>query len=191
MKYRELFDGIYFVPETAFTGSRDREKEKFLNEVYVDFCETVKREAPDKKILMSPATKYYPEKMPEMIESWLTILDGVPLDFMAPQDSIGTCGNQLRYQEATYKAWAEICRRCNITFWSNIEVFERNASISGTNYNSSAPPERVTAQINNAAPYSEKLICWEAPHYILGGAPGSDCLRRFVKKMNADCTVLI
>ena len=189
MKYKELFDGIYFVPETAFTGKRDREKEKFLNEVYVDFCETVKREAPDKKILMSPATKYYHGKMPEMVESWLAILDGVPLDFMAPQDSIGTCGNQLRHQEATYRSWAEICRRCDITFWSNIEVFERNDFISGTDYNSSASPERVAAQINSAAPYSQKLICWEAPHYILGNAPGNECLRRFIKKMNVDCPV--
>jgi len=181
LQYRDLFDGIYFAPETAFIGKRDLEKEKFLNEIYREFCNTVKREAPDKKILMSPATKYFPGKMPEMIDSWLAILDEVPLDIMAPQDSIGTCGNELVHQAETYKAWAEICQKCNITFWSNIEIFERKDSIKGVNHSIPASPELVAAQINNAAPYAEKLICWEAPYYMFDSTSESNSLREFLK----------
>jgi Domain of unknown function (DUF4434) len=181
LQYRDLFDGIYFVPETAFIGKRDLEKEKFLNEVYREFCGTVKREAPDKNILMSPATKYFPGKMPEMIDSWLAILDDVPLDIMAPQDSIGTCGNELVHQTKTYKAWSEICSQNDITFWSNIEIFERKAAVRGTNHSIPASPKRVAAQINNAAPYAEKLICWEAPYYMLDTTPESNSLRKFIE----------
>ncbi len=189
LKYRKLFDGIYFAPETAFAGARDLEKEKFLNEIYREFCFAVKREAPDKRIMMSPATKYFPGKMPEMIDSWLTILDKVPLDIMAPQDSIGTCGNQLIHQEQTYKAWLEICKKCDIKLWSNIEIFERNESIDGVNHSVSASPERVTAQINNAAPYVEKLICWEAPYYIFDSMPGSSSLREFLQAQKQKLTL--
>lgn len=181
LKYRELFDGIYFAPETAFTGKRDLQKEKFLNEIYREFCGTVKREAPDKRIMMSPATKYFPGKMPEMVDSWLAILDKVQLDIMAPQDSIGTCGNQLIHQDETYKSWLKICRECDIALWSNIEIFERNESIDGVNHSIPASPEKVAAQINNAAPYAEKLICWEAPYYLFDISPESSALRRFLQ----------
>jgi hypothetical protein len=172
LKYRELFDGIYFVPETAFAGTRDNEKEKFLNEIYRDYCTTIKREAPEKMILMSPATIYCPDKTSEMVDSWLTILADVPLDIMAPQDSIGTCENELKYQAETYKAWAEVCYKCGIKFWSNIEIFERKDLIVGVSHSIPASPERVSAQINHAAPYVEKLICWEAPYYLYSGREG-------------------
>ena len=181
LKYRKLFDGIYFAPETAFTGTRDQEKEKFLNEIYREFCNTVKNEAPDKKILMSPATKYFPGKMPEMIDSWMAILDEVPLDIMAPQDSIGTCGNELVHQAETYKAWAEICNKKYITFWSNIEIFERKDTIDGVNHSIPASPEIVMAQINNAAPYAEKIICWEAPYYMFDTTTESKKLKDFLQ----------
>jgi hypothetical protein len=181
LKYKDFFSGIYFAPETAFMGERDMTKEKFLNEIYKEFCFTVKDEAADKKIMMSPATKYYPGKMPEMVDSWLAILDKVPLDIMAPQDSIGTCGNELIHQTETYKAWLEVCSRQNIEFWSNIEVFERKNSVRAINHSLPASPERISAQINNAAPYAEKLICWEAPYYIFGNIPGSSKLRNLLQ----------
>jgi hypothetical protein len=181
LKYRDVFDGIYFVPETAFTGERDHEKEKFLNEVYREYCSTVKAEAPDKKILMSPATKYHAGKMCEMTESWLAILENVPLDIMAPQDSIGTCGNELVHQAETYKAWADICDKSGITFWSNIEIFERKDSIVGVDYNQPAATERVAAQINHAAPYAKKLICWEAPYYLFEETEESKVLRKYLE----------
>jgi hypothetical protein len=188
LKYREFFTGIYFVPETAFTGSRDYSKEKFLNEIYREFCGAVKEEAPDKEILMSPATKYYPGKMPEMLDSWLAILEGVPLDIMAPQDSIGTCGNELAHQKETYEAWSAVCREYDISFWSNIEIFERKNSVRELNPSIPASPERVFAQINNAAPYAEKLICWEAPYYLFDTSPGSRNLRKFLESTALELT---
>lgn len=183
LKYRDLFHGIYFVPETAFAGTRDNQKEKKLNEIYREYCATVKREAPEKMILMSPATIYCPDKMNEMVDSWLAILDNVPLDIMAPQDSIGTCENELIYQSKTYKAWSKVCHKCGIAFWSNIEIFERKDSIVGVSHSIPASPERVSAQINHATPYVEKLICWEAPYYLYSGVEGQK-LKEFLTKIS-------
>jgi hypothetical protein len=164
--YRGRFSGIYFAPETAYFGERNLKKELFLNELYRDFCNEVKCTDSNMQILMSPATKYFPNKMAEMADSWLAIMQDVPLDIMAPQDSIGTCGNLLRHQPETYKIWHQICQQQGIEFWSNIEIFERKDQITGTDYNVPAPSQRVTAQINHAAPYAKKLICWEAPYYL-------------------------
>ena len=40
---------------------------------------------------MSPASIFYPDTEQNFLASWQAILDGVPLDILAPQDSIG-CG---------------------------------------------------------------------------------------------------
>lgn len=187
LKYRSLFDGFYFAPETAYCGTRDVGREKFLNELYREFFCEIKEKTPDMQILMSPATKYFPDKMEEMKAAWMALLNRVPLDIMAPQDSIGSCGNQLCHQHETYRAWTEVCRDLNIRFWSNIELFERQDRLEGDSYNYTASPERVAAQINNAAPYAEKLICWEAPYYLGpdSGRKGA-ILRKFLNEAEQD-----
>ncbi|MFA5689680.1 MAG: DUF4434 domain-containing protein [Kiritimatiellales bacterium] len=166
MKYRQEFHGFYFSSETAYTGSYDRNKISRLNRIYRGFFEHIKSVDAGLQIMMSPGTKYFPGKEQEMQASWLETLDGVPLDILAPQDSIGTCGSRLRHAEAMYKAWADVCRERKITFWSNIEVFQRGENVMQLNHSITADPDRVTAQINAAAPYAKKLICWEAPYYV-------------------------
>ncbi len=174
--YRDLFDGFYFAPETAYMGQRDPDKESFLNSIYRDFFEAIKEADSSLRILMSPATKYFPGKNEEMTEAWLKLLENVPLDIMAPQDSIGTCGTFLKNQAETYAVWDKICSQLGIEFWSNIEVFQRTGGLADEDHSVPAAPERVIAQINNAAPYAKKLICWEAPFYLLNGSDKADAL---------------
>jgi hypothetical protein len=166
MKYRKSFSGFYFSSETAFTGTYEKTKIHHLNRIYRRFFEYIKETDSSLTILMSPGTKYYPGKEQEMTDSWLDMLHKVPLDILAPQDSIGTCGNQLRYSEVMYDVWKNICEAKKITFWSNIEIFQREEDLSLLNHSITAEPERVIAQINMAAPVAEKLICWEAPYYL-------------------------
>ena len=177
LRYRDQFDGFYFAPETAYMGTRDLDKEAFLNSIYREFFETIKETDPSLRIMMSPATKYFPGKNAEMAEAWLSLLKDVPLDIMAPQDSIGTCGTYLEHQAETYPVWSEVCKELGIEFWSNIEVFQRTGGLADEDHSVPADPKRVIAQMNNAAPYSEKLICWEAPYYLFGDDPRSGALR--------------
>ena len=162
--YGSQFKGIYFAPETAYRGERDIYTEKTLNSIYRDFCDRLKGLHPDCEIVMSPATKYYEGKLDEMVDSWNAILDGVKLDVMAPQDSIGCCGTTLEYQETMFKVWRKICDNKNIRFWSNVELFEaRDCSQIDTSI--CADTRRVAHQMSNAAKVAEKLISWEMLSY--------------------------
>ena len=183
--YAGQFKGIYFAPETAYRGERDLYTEKTLNSIYRDFCDRLKGLHPDCEILMSPATKYFEGKLGEMADSWNTILDGVKLDIMAPQDSIGCCGNTLDHQADTFKVWREVCDAKNIRFWSNVEIFQ---CVDCSKVNSSIPadPRRVAHQMANAAKVAEKLISWEMVYFTDDSAgPRAAALRRFLQDCNS------
>lgn len=183
--YGSLFKGIYFTPETAYRGERDFYTEKALNSIYREFCGRLKKLHPDCEIIMSPATKYCEGKEEEMIDSWNAILEGVQLDIMAPQDSIGCCGNTLDHQEVMFKVWHKICDRKKIRFWSNIELFE-NQDCSRINPARPADTRRVAHQMKNAEPFVEKLICWEAIYYTdESSGPGSKEMRDFMRNVNS------
>jgi hypothetical protein len=190
MEYRAAFDGFYFSSETAFMGSYNPRKIKRLNRIYRGFFEHIKSTDASLRILMSPGTKYFPGKEQEMADSWLEMLDGVPLDILAPQDSIGTCGNELRHAEAMYRVWNTVCAEREIVFWSNIEIFQRGEDLSLLDHSVTADPERVVAQINLAAPFAEKLLCWEAPYYLCDpGNPRAAALARAVFSGGAESRV--
>ena len=179
--YGGRFDGIYFAPETAYRGERDRDAELSLNAIYRAFCRRLKANAPACQILMCPGTKYYPGKLQEMEDSWNTILDNVALDILAPQDSIGCGGTTLATLHLTYPVWKHLTDHLGIRFWSNIELFE---SIDCTQVDTAIPatPQRVAAQIAAAAPYAEKLISWEMLHYTDDATgPRATALRRFLQ----------
>lgn len=183
--YAGQFKGIYFAPETAYRGERDLYTEKTLNSIYRDFCDRLKSLHSDCEIIMSPATKYYEGKLDEMIDSWNTILDGVKLDIMAPQDSIGCCGNNLEYQPTMFKVWRQICDSKNIRFWSNVELFE-DIDCSRVDAAIPADPRRIAHQITNAAKVAEKLISWEMLFFTDEESNGERAvaLREFLQKCN-------
>ncbi len=183
--YGGKFKGIYFAPETAYRGERDLYTEKALNSIYKDFCSRLKSLHPGCEILMSPATKYYEGKLDEMIDSWNTILDGVELDIMAPQDSIGCCGNNLEYQPVMFQVWRKICDAKNIRFWSNVELFE-DLDCSQINAAIPADTRRVAHQIANASKVAEKLISWEMIFYTdESSGPRALELRKFLQECYA------
>ena len=133
---------------------------------------------------MSPATKYFEGKLGEMADSWNTILDGVKLDIMAPQDSIGCCGNTLEHQADTFKVWRDVCDAKNIRFWSNVELFE-DIDCSQVNAAIPAEPSRIAHQMSNASKVAEKLISWEMLYFTDESAgPRALDLRKFLQDCN-------
>lgn len=176
MQYRDLFAGIYFSPETAFLGERNQNREQLLNRLYREYFSHLKQLAPEKLILMSPSSKFFVEKQVEFVSCWLNMLDGVPLDILAPQDSIGCAGCTLDNQHAMWKLWGEIADSLKIHLWANVELFERQ-KFGGTVPFNAATTERVEAQIANVAPWVEKCICWEYP-YFAGTAKGGQEIKQ-------------
>ena len=167
-KYGKSFHGFYFAPETIYMGKRDESWEITMNNLYREILSEIKSEASEKSILLSPATRYYEGQEDENYQSWLTLLKDVPLDIMAPQDSIGSCLNNLQFASKAYPIWKKICDEAKIKLWSNIELFERKDKIIIEENDYSTPPDfrKVYAQIEAAEKYVEKLICWEATYYL-------------------------
>ena len=166
LKYRELFDGIYYSPETAFPGKRDLRREAGLNRIYREYLNRIKELAPEKKILMSPASIFYPDTEQNFLASWQAILDGVPLDILAPQDSIGCGCCSLYDQTELWRSWHRLAQLRKLSLWANIELFERK-EFGGPAPFVTASPERIAAQCRNVAPFAEKNICWEALYFHL------------------------
>jgi hypothetical protein len=178
LEYRDLFEGVYFSPETAVSANRDIAKEKFLNELYCRYFSELKSLSPQHKILMSPATKHGNDNGEIIIDGWSNVLNKVPLDIMAPQDSIGCAGCNLGIQQAAWDIWKKICDNSNIELWANVELFERR-SFGGPAPLIPAAPERVIAQIDNIAGFVQKIICWEYPYFAgTKGSAGAELIRK-------------
>jgi hypothetical protein len=167
MRYRDCFDGFYFAPESTFSGERDQSRENFLHNLYKELFNEIKDMDSSMKIMMSPATFYYPDgKMELMADAWNSLLNGVQLDILAPQDSIGCNCITLEHQAEAYEAWSHVCREQDIKLWANIEIFDICEPLGSEFSRCPATPERVIAQMNNALPYVEKMITWEAMYYL-------------------------
>lgn len=164
--FRELFDGVYYSPETAFSGIRDPEREERLHWIYQTYFGRIREMAPEKKILMSPASKWVPDKEQDFIDSWLALLDDVPLDILAPQDSIGCSACTLDVMKNIWELWQQVTKRAGISLWANIELFER-VDFGGAEPFKAASAERIRQQCRAVAPFAEKCICWEALYFDL------------------------
>jgi hypothetical protein len=164
LTYSDLFDGIYFSPETAVSLDRNIQKEKFLNELYRRYFDELKSLSSKHKIMMSPATMHGDSNSEIIIDGWRSVLNKVPLDIMAPQDSIGCAVCTLDVQSAAWKTWKDICKNLDIKLWANIELFERHNFECVAPF-TTAPAERIMAQINNVADWVEKIICWEYAYF--------------------------
>ena len=165
LRYRASFDGFYFSPESAYIGKRDEELEDFLGELYHGFFSVIRNADPRLKILMSPATIYHQGAMGDMRDAWCRVFAKDHPDILAPQDSIGCGCITLDRQDEAFKIWRSVADDRQIELWSNVEDFECCAPYYDETSRRAAAPERVIAQINNAAPYVSKLISWELLYY--------------------------
>lgn len=176
LQWRECFDILYFTPETAYhPNERSAEREKWMNKLYKEYFAIVKDLAPEKQILMSPASRNPAGYEDDFLDFWDVMLDGVPLDILCPQDSVGCSGCLLSEQDAMWKLWKQVTSEKGIHLWSHMELFERRC-FGGPAPFISAPPERVLNQNKNLAPYIEKCICFEYP-FFAKGAERADALR--------------
>lgn len=165
LQWRECFDILYFTPETAYSPQiRSIEREKWMNKLYKEYFEKVKELAPEKCIMMSPASRFPAGHEEDFLDFWNVMLDGVPLDILCPQDSIGCSICLLSEQDAMWRLWKTICTEHKIILWAHMELFERRC-FGGPAPFISAAPERVLNQTKNLAPYIEKCICFEYPFF--------------------------
>ena len=179
-RYGDKIDGFYFPCETAFKGERNAEHEAQYSKILYEFCRTAKKLLPGKKIIMSPASKYFSDRDDDFLNCWKNIFASCHPDILAPQDSIGCGGSNLSNQSAMWALWKKLADNINCTLWANIELFERR-TFGGEDPFDSASPERVRTQLANIADHVDKCVSWEFSYFINGNANGSSKLRDFFK----------
>ena len=169
------FAGIYYVSESMFLG-KNPEMAKQLNRIYRNYLGGLAKAAPDKKFFISPATMYVPGPAQDFIDFWKVIFDGLPSMILAPQDSLGSGCNLLPQAEEMWSRWKAVADYFEFPLWANIELFER-VKFSGPDLFQAGSAARVRAQINCAAPYVERCICWEYP-FFTSDAVGAEALKQ-------------
>jgi hypothetical protein len=186
LAYRDGFHGFYMSPETAFPGSRQPERERLLNRYFVEVCQEIKELAPGIPIVASPGTFYYPGRDEETEDFLYNILQGCPIDYMAPQDSVGTFGNRLPHLRSSFEIWRKVCNELGIILWVNVESFER-ASIGTASDFVSADFDRLRVQLASAQQFGEKIVSWEVPYFYspLAGERGASLRKAYQEYINS------
>lgn len=178
--HRYGFDGFYISPETAFPGEKDLKYAKVLNNYYSNLFRRLKDEICDLPVLMSPATFYRKEVHEEAREFLFNLFEGCEADIIAPQDSIGTFGNNLPGLEPSFEIWKELSQETGFTLWVNVESFERT-TVGTPNDFEPADFERLLIQLRNAEKFGEKTISWEVPYFYSSkaGEKGEELRRKY------------
>jgi hypothetical protein len=123
----------------------------------------------------------------EMHEFLVNLLKGCPVDYVAPQDSIGTFGNRLSYLRRSFDIWRQVCDELGITLWVNVESFER-ADVGTAKDFVPADFERLCVQLANARRVGSKIISWEIPYFYspLAGERGTKLRADYLAYAQAD-----
>ncbi len=184
--YADGFHGFYMSPETAFPGQRQPEREKLLNRYFRRICQGVKEIEPGIPILASPATFYEEDRDVEIHDFLFNLFTGVPIDFMTPQDSIGTFGNRLQTLGPSFAIWKRLSEEIGFHLWVNVESFQR-ASIGTPSDFVPADFERLAAQLASASQVAEKIVSWEVPYFYspLAGERGVRLRQAYLASIEA------
>jgi hypothetical protein len=184
--YRGGFHGFYMSPETGYPGGRQPEREQLLNNYFTSVCQGVKDRMPGLPILLSPGT-FYKEGEEENIFGFLfALFDGCPVDYMCPQDSVGTFGNRLPHLKPSFEIWKRVCDGIGCKLWVNVESFER--VLTGTTQDFvSADFKRLAVQLSSAAQVGEKIVSWEVPYFYspMAGERGIRLRKAYMESLQA------
>lgn len=172
--YRGGFQGFYMSPETAFPGMRQPDRERRLNRYFQSICQGVKDILPGIPVLASPATFYTAGKETEIHDFLYNLFVGVPIDYMTPQDSIGTFGNQLKNLKPSFAIWKQLSPEIGFHLWANVESFQRYRISTECDF-LPADFNRLAVQLANASQVAEKIVSWEVPYFYssLAGEAGT------------------
>lgn len=162
--HHKSFYGWYFPDETCIILNFSKDFTK-----YVNICSARCRElTPDKKTLIAP----YGTNLALANDRFVRTLAELDVDFIAYQDEVGVRKTKVdrtaRIFEKLRKAHDKAGRA---ELWADIELFD----FEGVVYKSAlipAPFERIQKQIENVAPYADKILCYQYPGLM--NAPDSD-----------------
>lgn len=147
------FYGWYFPDETCIIL---RFSKDFMN--YVNLCSKRCAEiTPGKKTLIAP----YGTNLTLTNERYVRTLTELDVDFIAYQDEIGVKKTRVGRSERLFEKLRRAHDRAGRSeLWADIELFD----FEGVVYKSAllpAPMERIARQLENAAPYADKILGYQ------------------------------
>ncbi len=149
------FYGWYFPDETCIILNFSKDFVK-----YVNLCSARCRElTPEKKTLIAP----YGTNLALANSRFIHTLEELDVDFIAYQDEVGVRKTKVdRTKRIFEKLRTAHDKAGRSELWADIELFD----FEGMVYKSAlipAPFERVQKQIENVAPYADKILCYQYP----------------------------
>lgn len=153
--HHESFYGWYFPDETCIILNFSKDFTR-----YVNLCSARCHElTPDKKTLIAP----YGTNLALANNRFVHTLAELDVDFIAYQDEVGVRKTKVdrtaRIFEKLRKAHDKAGRA---ELWADIELFD----FEGIVYKSALVPadfERIKKQLENVAPYADKILCYQYP----------------------------
>lgn len=153
--YHTSFYGWYFPDETCIILNFSKDFVK-----YVNLCSARCHElTPEKKTLIAP----YGTNLALANSRFIHTLEELDVDFIAYQDEVGVKKTKVdRTKRVFEKLRTAHDKAGRSELWADIELFD----FEGMVYKSAlipAPFERVKKQIENVAPYADKILCYQYP----------------------------
>lgn len=112
---------------------------------------------------------------------WERFFKEVPLDVLMLQDGIGCHRLPVDQIPVYYKEVYAICKKYNVQFWSDLEVFDQ---LPGEGFSAdTADFSRVKQQVLTQTPTVDKIVIFDWPHYMspTKGAKAKELYDSYVK----------
>lgn len=151
--HRKSFYGWYFPDETCIILRFSKDFMKYVN-LCSAHCHSL---TPDKKTLIAP----FGTNLALANDSYVRRLAEMDVDFIAYQDEVGVKKTPVARTERIYEKLRKAHDKAGrAELWADIELFD----FEGVVYNSALIPasfERIKRQIENVAPYCDKIISYQ------------------------------
>ncbi len=153
--HHQSFYGWYFPDETCIILHFSKD---FVS--YVNRCSTKCRElTPGKKTLIAP----FGTNLTLTNKAYIKNLMELDVDFIAYQDEVGVKKTPVARTEKFFERLRKAHDKAGrAELWADIELF----TFEGAVYNSALLPadfDRVKRQLENVAPYADKILCYQYP----------------------------
>lgn len=151
--HHESFYGWYFPDETCIILNFSKAFMKYVNSCSARCHELT----PEKKILIAP----YGTNLVRADNRFIRSLAELDVDFIAYQDEVGVRKTKVDRTKRLYEKLRVAHDKAGRSeLWADVEFFD----FEGIVYNSAlipAPFERVKKQLENVAPYADKILCYQ------------------------------
>lgn len=151
--HHESFYGWYFPDETCIILKFSKDFVSYVN-TCTKFCSEI---TPDKKTLIAP----FGTNLALTNKSYVNTLMNLDVDFIAYQDEVGVKKTPVARTEKIFERLRKAHDKAGrAQLWADIELFDFESVV----YKSAllpAPFERINRQIENVAPYCDKILSYQ------------------------------